>query len=236
MSNTDKLRRSRFSEAGWLTDKKHAITIGGLGGIGSWVAFLISRSIHPLKLLLYDMDTVSGVNLGGQFYSDLDVDSTKTDACCKKIYEYSSMYDIMTFEKFIVSSLVTDICISAFDNMQARKDMFSTWKQRVSNRDVDSIFIDGRLLAEYYQVYFVTPNRIEEYEKTLFSDDEVEKENCAFKQTTHFATMIASKMVQGLTNWMVNVNTKSNIREVPFSITEVGPLFHVETKIMEEAK
>ena len=232
MYDIGKARRARFSEADWLTDRKWTVTIEGLGGIGSWVALLVSRSVYPLKLLLYDMDIVSEVNIGGQLYGPDDVGLKKTDVSQTNIGKFSGVYDIITFEEFKETSVISSVCISAFDNMKARRAMFNVWKN--AHFPGGTIFIDGRLLAEYYQIYFVTPDRIEEYEKTLFDDSEVEQENCAFKQTTHFAAMIASKMVQGLTNWIVN--NKGGNRELPFKYTEVGPLFHVEISEKEEVK
>jgi hypothetical protein len=110
---------------------------------------------------------------------------------------------------------------SAFDNMEARKVMFANWKREALAFE-ESIFIDGRLLAEQLQVFFVTLDKADFYEDVyLFEDSEVEDASCSYKQTTHFAATIAAKMVQGFTNWLA----KDAMAEVPFYYEEFGTLF-----------
>lgn len=69
---------------------------------------------------------------------------------------------------------------------------------------------------EQMQVYCVTPDRIADYEATLFNDNEVEDAPCTMKQTSHAAAMIATLMTSFFTNHMVNVYERERVREIPF--------------------
>jgi hypothetical protein len=107
----------------------------------------------------------------------------------------------------------TNFMFSAFDNMDARKLMFSQWK-RVNSED--KIFIDGRLLAEQLQIFCVTSDKAELYEKEhLFDSSEAIEAPCTFKQTSHTAAMIASHMTGFFTNHLSNL-VEPGTREVPF--------------------
>ena len=126
------------------------------------------------------------------------------------------------------------IMISCFDNMEARKQMFAAWKEDVSTCREENkhkyIFIDGRLNAEQYQVFVVTPDRIEDYEKYLFDDSEIPDDGaCSYRQTSHFAAMIAARMTQCLTNFFAN-QVAPDTYELPFLIEEAGPSFYINIK------
>jgi hypothetical protein len=124
-------------------------------------------------------------------------------------------------EKYDSDSIKHRYMFSGFDNMQARKDMFNNFIVYVNSWKEDGgsetpIFIDGRLSAEQLQIFCVTPDKIEEYKKHLFNDDEVEDAPCTFKQTSHAAAMIASHMVGFFTNHYTNNVIGEIVRDVPF--------------------
>jgi len=208
--------RSRFKDAPWFvkgSNKVEAI-VGGAGGIGSWLAFLLARAgFHPI---IYDFDTIEIHNIGGQLYPKSMVGKYKVEALSTIIKEYSDI-EIDTFEgKYDKDSMTHKYIFSGFDNMKARKDMFENWIKEYKD-DSDAIFIDGRLLMEQIQIFCVTPATAEEYkEKHLFDDSEVEDGSCTLKQTSHSAALIASLMVGFFTNHITNVAQKSKSRTVPF--------------------
>ena len=60
---------SRFSSAIWFKEiGKQIVTLAGLGGIGSYVAFLLGR-LKVSQIIIYDDDTVDETNLSGQMFS-----------------------------------------------------------------------------------------------------------------------------------------------------------------------
>ena len=71
---------SRFSSAIWYDNiQTKTITLAGLGGIGSYVAFLLGR-LHPDTILLYDGDRIEEANMSGQLYSGDDIGQMKSNA------------------------------------------------------------------------------------------------------------------------------------------------------------
>ena len=64
---------SRFSSAIWYNKiREKSITLAGIGGIGSYVGFLLAR-VKPKAIFIYDDDTVDEANMSGQLYG-LDPD------------------------------------------------------------------------------------------------------------------------------------------------------------------
>ena len=216
---------SRFSGAIWYENiQKKTITIAGVGGIGSYVTFLLGR-MKPNQIILYDPDIVEAANMSGQLYGLNDIGSYKVERITSMIGKYASYYDVVCFpERFTSESEATDIMICGFDNMEARRLFFNKWTSRVlmlpESERGKCLFIDGRLAAEEYQVFAIQGNderAMKEYEsKWLFSDLEADETICSYKQTTFMANMIASVMVNLFVNFVANECGPLFPRDVPF--------------------
>lgn len=225
------IQTERFKEAPWYkAAMESSAIIGGVGNIGSWVSLFLAR--QGVTLYLYDKDIVGPENLASQLYSCNSINTLKTEALSGTLYafvddelEYNAK--LVLFEEFTEDSLVDRYCFSCFDNMKARKLMFAKWKKMYGTSE-DAIFIDGRLLAEIGQVFFVTKDKIEQYEATLFDDSEVALENCAYKGTTHSSAIIAGLMVSGFNNFLVNKENK--VRSLPFNIDYQLPIFNFDIR------
>lgn len=211
----------RFKDAVWLPIvKQHYTVVGGAGGIGSCLAFLLAR-LEPESITIYDPDTVDTVNMSNQLFSIDDNGKSKVSAIKGIINDYS-LYQVSTKQElFTEDSPKYDIYFSCFDNMKARKAMYEVFKKSVdtfSQHGIVPLLIDGRLTAEQFQIYVVTPDRLERYEKTLFDDSEAAVLACGFKGTTHNSFMIASKMIACYTNFCANIATEEPDRVLPFMI------------------
>jgi len=207
--------KTRFKDAPWAKDS-HRVTIGGAGGIGSWLAFLLARTEQNIDL--WDFDTIDESNMSGQLYMISHIGMPKVIAC-QELVRNSSGYE---FEfnpfnsKLTVGSKLHPICFSAFDNMEARKDMFANWEKYHMNKD-GAIFIDGRMLMESGHIFCVTKETAERYKSEyLFDDAEVPAIDCATKATSHCGAYISSMMVSMFTNHLTNLHYKEDIRTVPF--------------------
>lgn len=221
---------SRFSGAIWYEEiQKQIVTLAGVGGVGSYVGFLLGR-LKPQRLIIYDPDRVETVNMSGQLYGQTDVDKYKSVALSIMIRNYANYNNVVALnDRFDANSEATDIMICGFDNMEARKVFYERWKQRVlsyptgSNDRKKCLFIDGRLAAEEFQVLSIQGNddrAMKEYEgKWLFSDVEAEETICSYKQTTFMANMIASVMVNIFVNFVANQCNPIIDRDVPFFIS-----------------
>lgn len=221
---------SRFSGAIWYERiQKQIVTLAGIGGIGSYVGFLLGR-LKPLRLIIYDPDRVETVNMSGQLYGRPDVGSYKSVALANMIEDYADYNNIVALnQRFENNSEATDIMICGFDNMAARRTFYEKWKQRVLSYPAGSdnrkkcLFIDGRLAAEEFQVLSIQGDderAMAAYEdKWLFSDVEAEETICSYKQTTFMANMIASVMVNVFVNFIANQCGPIIDRDVPFFIS-----------------
>lgn len=219
---------SRFSGAIWYEEiQKQAVTLAGVGGVGSYVGFLLGR-LKPQRLIIYDPDRVETVNMSGQLYGQTDVGNYKSVALSIMIRNYANYNNIVALnDRFDANSEATDIMICGFDNMAARKLFFDKWAAHVASKPAEErancLYIDGRLAAEEFQVLSIQGNddrAMKEYEgKWLFSDVEAEETICSYKQTTFMANMIASVMVNVFVNFVANQCNPIIDRDVPFFIS-----------------
>lgn len=214
---------ARFSGASWYKKfQELEIVLAGVGGIGSYVAFMLSR-MQPAYLTLIDPDRVELVNLAGQLFSSENIGKLKVDAIASLVRNYSQYYALCTItERFDKEHApLAPVMICGFDNMEARKDFFEAWEGNLPNVDESkAIFIDGRLSAEAFQVITITGDNktaIEKYKKDfLFTDNEADTTVCSYKQTTYMAAMIASTILNTLTNWVATL--AGEFRPVPFFV------------------
>ena len=77
---------ARFKDAIWL-QYQHPITIIGIGGIGSWVAFLLFKMGY--KLDIYEFDTLERLNIGSQLYPEYLVGRSKATALLEMFKDFS---------------------------------------------------------------------------------------------------------------------------------------------------
>lgn len=217
---------SRFSSAPWYQRvKDQDILLAGLGGIGSHVAFLLSR-LQPHRILIMDPDYVEESNLSGQLYEVHDIGNSKTSSVGKVMTRYSDFYDYSTIKEAFTeeTSYSSDIMICGFDNMTARSVFFEKWLEHVAERGIDNkencLFIDGRLAAEEFQVFCIKGSdnySMHRYSHDyLFSDEEAEETICSYKQTTFTASMIASVIVNLFVNFVSNQVDHVLDRDLPF--------------------
>lgn len=224
----------RLKGAPWF-DKvfgKEVLVIGA-GGISSWTSVLLARA--AFNLTIYDDDRYESHNMSGQFCTINDIGSSKTEALANNIELFSPASTVNPIdEKYTEDSPANDIVVCGLDNMKARKIAFNNWIKHIEDKTQEEkaqcYFIDGRLSVTHAQIYSIRGDqqeRIERYSspEILFKDDEVEEDNCTYKQTSHMAAYIASKMCNFLISFVqgdidppffdeycfaVNINQKSS--------------------------
>lgn len=218
---------SRFSSAEWYDKvREQRIVLAGLGGIGSYVAFLLSR-LKPAAIYMYDPDIVETVNMSGQLYSRDNIGSYKVNAIYNMMQTYSGFYNgISRSRPYDSLGMRENTMICGFDNMAARRVFFASWMTKVSAFERDGLdtskllFIDGRLAAEEFQVFAITGDNKEAMKRYvdewLFEDEEAEETLCSYKQTTFMANMIGSVMVNIFVNHIANQCNPIFPRDVPF--------------------
>jgi len=231
-TNSDSLKvdetTSRFSGAIWYDAiRTKIITLAGVGGIGSYVGFLLGR-VKPYSLTIYDPDIVEIANLSGQLYGKSNIGNPKAYELAKMIRDYSDYHNMIVYkERFTMESPATDIMICGFDNMEARKIFFNVWSTHVASCTPEErkrcLFIDGRLAAEEFQVITIQGDDeralLRYSSEWLFSDAEADVTVCSYKQTTFMANMIASIMVNTFVNFIANECNPIMPRDVPFLVS-----------------
>lgn len=228
---------SRFSGAMWFNAiQLSTVVLAGLGGIGSYVLFCLSR-MKPKQVFLYDDDVVELANLSGQLYSAPMVGKRKVDAMAELARDFSCYYGVQAVpQKFTKDTPAGDIMICGFDNMQARKDFFEAWVKHLVNHPSPSkcLFIDGRLNMEEFQVFCMRGNdtySIEKYHREyLFEDYQAESLQCSMKQTTYCANMIGSVIVNLFTNFIANQLKPLIDRDVPFKTYYDASMMYFKTE------
>lgn len=230
---------SRFSSAIWYQKiQEKRIVLAGVGGIGSYVGFLLAR-MKPSALFIFDPDTVETANMSGQLYGRSDIGVSKVSALSRMITTYTDFGSVYAVpERFNADNQGTDIMICGFDNMEARKTFFSKWLEHVNskpeNEREDCLYIDGRLAAEEFQVLCIKGDdtyNIERYKNEfLFSDKDADEIICSYKQTTFMANMIASFMVNLFVNFVANQCNPLIERDLPFYTTYSAETMYYKTE------
>lgn len=212
----------RFKDAPWYTESaKESILLVGLGGIGGNAIYCLSKTI-PCTYFLVDEDIVNAYNVGCQFFTKNQIGKTKIESIIETLTP-QSLAKFIPLKK-MYSNEYRPITITALDNMSARKQVYEEWKKHEDRE----LLIDGRLRASLYEIYVVTKDNQEEYEKTLFDDSEVDEGPCTFKQTSYFGMLIGARITQVLVNYLTNKYTNDETCVVPFKIQELGELFYFE--------
>jgi len=202
----------RFKDLNWFKRANDTeIFLLGLGGIGSWTAMLLART--GIYVTCMDYDIVDRTNISGQFFFSDQVLIPKTEAVRINNQYFSSrsmeMYD-MQFTNTTSDSFVKEITIVGTDNMQSRKDVVNSWKDKYLNGNDDRkdiLFIDGRLNAESYQIFCIRNKKeASRYEhEFLYDDADIPEVSCTAKQTSHYAAMIAGEIVRFVTNFISSI-------------------------------
>lgn len=224
--------RLRYNSADWF-DKINelSVTLVGVGGIGSWVSLLLSRT-NVRRITCFDPDKFEKVNMAGQFVSQDQIGDNKTRVASQNAYKFSNFRNFITHtRKFEDIYLYDDILITGLDNMAGRRKTFEIFKFTVDSykRRGDDLsklmYIDGRLTAEQFQIFVLfgtdSPEFMNSYEEQyLFNDSEVTEPICSYKQTSYAACMIASYIVNYVVAHASNLAGNSFPRTIPF-YTEV---------------
>lgn len=216
----------RFKDAPWYEGcKNDEIIIGGMGGIGSNALYFLYKTIPAKRFYIFDDDVVEEHNIGSQFFMPKHIGESKVKAIRDILLEFEYKENVSSFFSKILNN-VLPISIAGFDNMEARKQMYNNWKQK-ENRE---IFIDGRLEANIYQIFVVTPGEREEwYEKTLFDDTVVPNAPCTFKQTSYVAGLIGARITHILVNYLSNKYMKEDVFNIPYLVEENTEPFVIKT-------
>lgn len=206
---------------------EETITIIGAGAIGSFTTLCLAKMGFK-NILVYDFDTVSEENMTCQWYMPKDIGRPKVAALQELIYDFTGTNILIKNELWRSDSgslywpgWSAKIIITAVDSMEVRKEIWEAARKESKIRWV----IDPRMGAEYALQFVVSPHDekdIVSYEKTLYTDQEAEREPCTAKSTMYTASMIAGHVAKSVkdivtkkpyarvTHWNIGMNTYSS--------------------------
>lgn len=191
----------RFSGAEWF-NKNQSITVVGCGAIGHTLTTMLA--VYGHNVTVYDGDDVGEENVFVQGFTSGQVGMKKVDALTDNYLEmidpFNNNNPITAIDQFWnPGDYLDDIVIMAVDKIDVRKQIF----EQLQEKD-NFMFIDARVGAEYFQVYHVTKDYIDEYAKTLFDESEAAPINCTYKMTRHAALMCQGYIISALNQYIVN--------------------------------
>jgi molybdopterin/thiamine biosynthesis adenylyltransferase len=168
--------------------KMTPISIIGAGSVGSFTCLsLVKMGAHRIEI--WDDDLVSEVNIPNQFYRVKDIEEYKVDALKSMIMDFEEIPITVYAKKHTGKEPLGEVVITALDNMLARKRI---WDIAKKDKKV-KLFIDPRMAKETSRIYALDPETgAEEYEKTLYSDDEAVQERCSEKTVIYGVLGISS--------------------------------------------
>ena len=178
--------------------RENLISIVGCGANGSFIAVALAK-MGLTKFYLWDFDKVEPHNLPNQFFGEKDIGMNKARATGIYMQNFNSDCSICYFEKFSKNNYPKNdiklpspqIMISCVDKMSVRKEIFECCK----NDKKVQLFIDTRMGGLQGQIYFIDMNnkeQVENYEKTLFGDDEAVQQRCTERSIIYTVMGIAS--------------------------------------------
>lgn len=190
---------NRFKDADFMQIPPMDILFVGLGGIGFGTAKKLLDCQQ--KLTIFEPDTVSEHNCIPQGFTRNQIGQTKFK--CLEDYLKGFVGNNAQIEYYIGKyqndSIAYPIMVSAVDNYETRKIMFHNWKQQEDRE----LFVDGRLLAEFFQVFAITPENEDWYETNFLNGtvDENDGVACTYQQTSFVASIIHGVMTQKILNY-----------------------------------
>lgn len=195
---------NRYKDAEFMQIEKEPILMVGLGGIGNGTAQHLLNIQQPF--IVYDPDIVEEHNCIPQGYNINHIGKTKSECVYLQGINRNTGYffkDNCTANSqyYVQQSEALPIMISAVDNMMTRQVMFNNWKEQEDRQ----LFIDGRLEAEFFQLFLITPEHEDWYEKNYLSQeliDSLDKQQgqCTYQQTSFVSAIIHGQIIQGLIN------------------------------------
>jgi len=174
-------------------DQKFKIKIVGVGSIGSWVTFLLTK-LGINNITIYDYDKVEMHNIPNQFFKLEDQDKFKVEALAKTIKEFTDTeisYVVKEIdENTELNPTADDIWILALDSFEARKLIFD----KLQNYPVK--IVDGRMGGEEFSIYVIDcddEKQCEEYQKSL--ELKPSKLQCGERSIVYTVASLASEII-----------------------------------------
>lgn len=239
---------TRFAGFDWVEPMQKLdteIDIIGCGGIGSNLIMCMAKTGFPM-LKIWDMDVVEPHNIGGQFYTVGDSYRYKVSSMVRNMSRFISSTRITTEPYKYKSDSVrhpSPYTIVATDNIESRLDAAKNWiekvyKKRIKSKVIKPFFMDLRMEAELYQIFFMDVDTPEDIIKTyieaeMHTSDKLSEAPCNMKQTSYLGLNIGSIGTNIIVNH-INNSVSDFTKTVPFFTEFDAQGLTVTTKTAQE--
>ena len=161
----DLWRQTGIIDPSILGDAK--VTLIGAGGIGSPTGINMGK-MGIGTLLVYDGDKIEPHNMPNQMYMLEDNGKNKAVALQENIGRYSDMTKVIPKSEMYDGQPLQGVVISAVDDMDVRKMIFTHVKQQ---KPVG--YVEARMGAEFMRIYTLNPNEdCSWYDSQLYTNEE----------------------------------------------------------------
>lgn len=239
---------TRYSGFDWVEPMQRMnteIDIIGCGGIGSNLIMCMARTGFP-ELRIFDMDKVEPHNIGGQFYTVGDSYNSKVSSMVKNMSRFISSTRIYAEACKYRGDNVrcpSPYTIVATDNIESRLDAATNWvekvyKKRIKSKVIKPFFMDLRMEAELYQIFFMDMDTPEDIIKTyieaeMHTSDKLSNAPCNMKQTSYLGLNIGSIGTNIIVNH-INNSVSDFTKTVPFFTEFDAQGLTITTKTAQE--
>lgn len=197
-------------------DFDEPIAIIGVGAVGSVVALELAK-LGLEKLIIYDFDKVEAHNIPNQLiYGVDDIGKMKVHALSDIIHQLLRLSVPVSTIEVGETKIFPKVAFLCVDTMKARKNIF---EKSILNNGVTEFIVDARINANTISTYAVNTQdikQIEEYRRSLYSDEEVLSNNVdvcsvvpSVGATAHMASSIAIWLFIQWANKKLNWNEVS---------------------------
>lgn len=174
------------------------ITIVGCGAIGSFVSLQLAK-MGFTKQVVYDADFVSIENMSCQFYRHKDIGKNKAIALKELVHDFTNETIFDCSKHWQVGDYLSkDLVIACADDMTVRAALFDA-----ALANGTRFFIDSRMGAESALLYVVDltkQNLVDQYRKTLYSNEDAVQERCTAKATIYTANLLSGMVSKSVKN------------------------------------
>lgn len=183
------------------------INIIGAGAIGSFTALALAKMGFN-NITAIDFDVIDVENMNCQFFRFKDIGKYKVDAL-KELVEDFTKIKINSINGEWAGNILDGITICAVDSMAVRKSVFEAYNRKAfkSLGVIDPRM--GALTSSMYTYNPLNPKELDNYSKTLYSDENAMQERCTAKSTM-FTVLGISSIVTATVKEMLVDNTRPN--------------------------
>jgi len=172
--------------------EKLDICLIGAGAIGSNAAYLLAK-LGVGRITLFDDDYVNEENFEPQFFAASDRGMKVSEVASNVGKFVPDVQFALVPRRFTDDTAINSrVIISGVDSIASRKDIVRSLRAQMGHWDY---YIDARMGGNIIELYFVTPDTLDEYWDVLIETEPLDIP-CSARATAYNGMMIASMITR----------------------------------------